>query len=106
MYVLSDYPGAFSEHSYTNKAPTLNKKPSQVCPASHNHHPVQDASSKQQTTTTQTNTIISRKDCHLTQPCPSEDKQTNKKFITVLTLYKVYTNHWTELRRAETKRKK
>ena len=25
-----------------------------------------------------TNPIISRQDCHLTQPCPSEEKQTNK----------------------------
>ena len=30
----------------------------------------------------------------------------NKKLITNLTLYKAYTNHWTSLRRAETKRKK
>ena len=35
------------------------------------------------------------------------NKQTNKqKFSTNLTLYKAYTNHWTNLRRAETKRKK
>ena len=44
---------------------------------------------------------------HLTQPCPSEEKQTNrKKLSTNLPLYKAYTNHWTKLRRAETKRKK
>ena len=29
-----------------------------------------------------------------------------KKLSTNLTLYKAYTNHWTNLRRAETKRKK
>ena len=34
-------------------------------------------------------------------------KQTNKqKLSTNLTLYETYTNHWTNLRRAETKRKK
>ena len=49
------------------------------------------------------NPIISKQDYHHTQPCPSEEKQ---KLRTNLTLYKVYTNHWTNLRRAETKRKK
>ena len=54
-----------------------------------------------------TNPIISRQDYHLTQPCPSEEKPTNKqKLSTNLTLYKVYANHWTNLRKAETKRKK
>ena len=53
-----------------------------------------------------TNQIISRQDYHLTQSCPSEEKQTNKqKLSTNLTLYEAYTNHWTNLRRAETKRK-
>ena len=34
------------------------------------------------------------------------NKETNKqKLSTNLTLYKAYTNHWTNLRRAETKRK-
>ena len=33
-------------------------------------------------------------------------KQTNKKLSTNLTLYKAYTNHWTNLRRTEIKRKK
>ena len=51
-----------------------------------------------------TDLIISRQDYHLTQPCPSEEKQT--KISTNLTLYKAYTNHWTNLRRGETKRKK
>ena len=54
-----------------------------------------------------TNPVISRQDYHLTQACPSEEKQTNKqKLSTNLTLYEAYTNHWTNLRRAETKRKK
>ena len=53
-----------------------------------------------------TNSVISRQDYHLTQPCPSEEKQTNKqKLSTNLTLYKVYTDHWTNFRRADTKRK-
>ena len=55
--------------------------------------------------------MISRQDNHLTQPHQSEEKQRNiqkkkKKLSTNLTLYKAYTNHWTNLRRAETKRKK
>ena len=54
-----------------------------------------------------TNQIISRQEYHLTQPCPSEEKQTNEnKLSTNLPLHKAYTNHWTKLRRAETKRKK
>ena len=53
-----------------------------------------------------TNPIISRRAYHLTQPCLSEEKQTNKqKLSTNLTLYEAHTNHWTNLRRAETKRK-
>ena len=53
-----------------------------------------------------TNPIISRQDYHLTQPCPSEKNKQTNKLSTNLTLYKAYTNHWTNLRRAETKRKK
>ena len=54
-----------------------------------------------------TNPVISRQEYHLTQPHPSEEKQTNKqKLITNLTLSEAHTNHWTKLRRAETKRKK
>ena len=53
-----------------------------------------------------TNPIISQQDYHLIQPCPSEEKQTNKKLSINLTLYEAYRNHWTNLRRAETKRKK
>ena len=73
-------------------------------PASPNHqqYPVQDVSSKQQTKQN-TKPIISRLDYHLTEPCPSEEKQTNKqKLSTNLTIYEAYTNHW----RAEMKRKK
>ena len=56
---------------------------------------------------TNTNTSISRQEYHLTQPCPSEEKQTNKqKLSTNLTLNETHTNHCTNLRRAETKRKK
>ena len=47
---------------------------------------------------------ISRQDYHLTQPCLSEEKQTNRqKLSTNLTQYETYTSH---LRRAETKREK
>ena len=53
-----------------------------------------------------TNQIISRQEYHLTQPCPSEEKQTNKqKLGRNVNLYKAYANHWTNLRREETKRK-
>ena len=43
-----------------------------------------------------------------TQPCPSEEKQTNKQAKTQHKSYPIeaYTNHWTNRRRAETKRKK
>ena len=46
-----------------------------------------------------TNPTISRlQDYHLTQPCPSEEKQKNKQNLsTNLTLYKAYTNHWNKL---------
>ena len=54
-----------------------------------------------------TNPIISRQDYHLTQPYPLEEKQANKqKLSTNLTSYEAFTNCWTNLRRAETKRKK
>ena len=53
-----------------------------------------------------TNPVISRQDYHLTQPRPSEENQTNKKLRINLTLYEVYTNHYTNLRGAETRRKK
>ena len=67
---------------------------------------MQDASSKQKQNKNK-NPIISRQDYPLIQPCPSEEKQTSKqKLSTNFTLYNVYPNHWTKLRRAETKRKK
>ena len=49
-----------------------------------------------------TNPIISRQDYHLTQPYPSEEKQTNKNSAQISPYKKLTTN----LRRAETKRKK
>ena len=53
-----------------------------------------------------TNPIISRQEYHLTQPCPSEENQSNKQKLSInLTLYEAHTNHWTNLRREETKRK-
>ena len=58
-----------------------------------------------------TNLIISRQDNHLTQPCPLQEKQTHKQTNKKQTQHKshplqAYTNHRTNLRRAETKRKK
>jgi len=51
-----------------------------------------------------TNPIISRQEYHLIQPCPSEEKQTNKqKLSTNLTIYEAYTNHWTNLATAAAK---
>ena len=55
--------------------------------------------------------IFNRQEYHLIQPYQSEgktNKQTNKqqKNSTNLTLYKAYTNQWTNIRRAETKRRK
>ena len=47
------------------------------------------------------NLIVSRQDYPLTQPCPSEGKK-KTKFSANLTLHKAYTN----LRKAETKRRK
>ena len=46
---------------------------------------------------------MNRRDYHLAQP-NKKNKQT--KLSTNLTLYKAYTNHFTNLRRRETKRKK
>ena len=55
-----------------------------------------------------TNPIISRQDHHLTQPCPSEEKTTTTTTKTQhkSSPYKAYTSHCTNLRRADTKRKK
>ena len=72
----------------------------------HPQHTVQDThlNNKQDKNA---NPIISRQEYHLTQPCPSEGKQANKqKLSTNLTLYEGHTNHWTNFRREETKRKK
>ena len=62
-----------------------NKTTSIQDPASPNHlHPVQDSASnlnnKENKNTSQ---IISRQDNHLTQPYPSEEKQTNKNSVQV-----------------------
>ena len=51
------------------------------------------------------NPINSRQDYHLTQPCSSEEKQTNKNSAQI-SPYRKLANHWTNLRRAEAKRKK
>ena len=65
---------------------------------------MQEASSKQQT---KIQIQSSELDYHLTQPCPSEEKQKNKQKLSInLTLNLAYTNHWTNPRRAATKRKK
>ena len=49
--------------------------------------------------------MSSRQDHHLTQPCPSEEKQTNKPQHKSHPIH-AHTKHWTNLRRAETKRRK
>ena len=49
-----------------------------------------------------TNPVINRQDYHLTSPA----QQRKKKLSINLTLQEAYTIHWTNLRRAETKRKK
>ena len=53
-----------------------------------------------------TNSVISRQDCHLTQPCPSEEKQANKqtqhKSHPIRSLHKPLD----QTERGETKRKK
>ena len=67
-------------------------------------HPVQDASSKQQTKQ-------KYKPNHQQTGLPPHEAlpirgKTNKKLSTNLTLYEACTNYWTNLRRTETKRKK
>ena len=49
---------------------------------------------------------MSRQDYNLTQPCSSEEKQTNKNSAQISPYNEAHTNHQTNLRRAETKRKK
>ena len=55
-----------------------------------------------------TNQIISRQDYYLTQPCPSEEKQTKKQTKTQHKSHPIRSLHkpLDHLRRAETKRKK
>ena len=50
-----------------------------------------------------THPIVSRPDYHLTQPCPSEETQKNSAQISPCAKL---TDHCTNLKRAETKRKK
>jgi len=64
---------------------------------------VQDASSKQQTKQVQTRSSTDRITTSLSL---AQQRKNRQKLSTNLTLYKAYTNHWTNLRRAETKRKK
>ena len=66
-------------------------------------HPVQDMSSKQQT---KQKYKLSHQQTGLPPHLPIRGKANKQKHSTNLTLYKAYTNHWTKLRRAETKRKK
>ena len=71
----------------------------------HQQHSMQDASSKQQTKQKY------KPNHHQTGLPPSSalpirGKTKKQKLSTHFTLYKAYTNHWTKLRRAETKRKK
>ena len=66
---------------------------------------MQDASSTQTKQNYKPNQ--QQQDSNLIQPCPGEEKPTNKKILsTNFTLYEDYTNHWTNFRRAESKRKK
>ena len=73
----------------------------------HRYHPVQDTSSKQQTKQ-------KYKPNHKQTGLPPsfslanqrKNKQKQNQLSTNLTLFKAYTNHWTNLRREETRRKK
>ena len=49
-----------------------------------------------------TNPIISRQEYHLTQPCPLEEKQTNKHSAQISPYIKLITYHWINHRSAET----
>ena len=71
----------------------------------HQYHPVQDGSSKQQTKQKyKPNPSDITATPHSTLPI--RGKTNRQKLSTNLTLYEAYTNHWTNLRRAEAKRKK
>ena len=72
--------------------------------AASSNHRVQDASSKPQT---KQKYRPNHQQTGLPPPCQPKEKQTSKqKRSTNLILYEAYTNHWTNLRRAEIKRKK
>ena len=64
------------------------------------------SSSKQQTKQIQTKSPADRITTSLNVAYQRKSKQINKKLSTNLTLYETYTNHRTNLGRAETKRKK
>ena len=69
--------------------------------AASSNHRVQDASSKQQT---KQKYRPNHQQMGLPSPCQPKEKQTSKqKCSTNLTLYEAYTNHWTNLRRADQK---
>ena len=72
--------------------------------SNHQEHPAQDTSSKQQTK--QKYKRNHQQTGFTTSLSLAHQKKNKQKLSTNLTLYKAYTNHWTNLRRAETKRKK
>ena len=69
------------------------------------NHPVQDASSKQQT---KQKYRPNHQQTGLPPPSalPTKGKTNKQKLSTNLILYEAYTNHWTNLRKAETTTKK
>ena len=78
---------------------------------------MQDASSKQQTTKIQTQSLADRITTSLSLAHQRKNTQTTTAAATIvttattklsanLTMYEANTNHWTDLRKAETKRKK
>ena len=73
--------------------------------SNHQEHPAQDTSSKQQT---KQKYKPSHQQTGLPPHSLAYQRKTEKqtKHSTNLTLNEAYTNHWTNLRRAETKRKK
>ena len=66
---------------------------------------MQDTSSKQNKTKIQTQSSADKITTSVSLAHQRKNKQT-KKLSKNLTLYEAYTNHWTNLKRAETKRKK
>ena len=70
-------------------------------------HPVQDASSKQQTKQKyKPNHQQTGLPPHSTLPIRGKTNKKTQKLSINLTLYEAYTNPWTKLRRVETKREK